>query len=831
MPPSKEINVILEENLNNLIAYKKAHGHCNVPKSHPNFSLYEFVCRCRSRRKSSTNGKLSPFLRRKLDELGFCWDDTAHTSFDQRLAELQAFHDEHGHLNIPYATQKPLYRWLWKQRNYEREGKLSKERKEQLDAIGKILWPERAHLDTVFDQHLAELQEFYYQHGHCNIPDTAHYPLYKWLLRKRHLEREGKLPKERKERLDAIGNIPWFPKEHEEESSTEDSDSDDDKEQDGNAYNADNGNAGRYTQRQEEHKENNLSSDKKSHVLRSKALDSSSEITGKDCRLWNRNDERESESEYTTEEDEEQSHEIGIKPTCHNHERPGRPKRNQRNNPPRPKTSKAHPTGEKPQGTLDEVIVPATNAAGAKSHGTSRRSPNLSKYYDQVHPVEESQRTLEEIDTPASNERGMKTQSTSSRRLPNLSTYVDQVHRPPSVARKRSRSNVPAAAPDETKSSLEVNDVANEIRQQATSQDTSNDSEVEKDTEPTAQQSSVASRDPIEAPATRKRAPSAPKVDRDHASDNSHASERRKRASSSSNGATKTDRKHSRDRRQNSATRKRALSPSIVETRGDTKLHPPSAQEAKEKRNDSSKKDEKDDNGDDASLLLLPLVDRLIRKNDTLRIDICSGFVAIIYARVMMQEGRPSDINALLNHGSGSTRLLFLTSKLLNLLETIPEERSLKVARRCSIFLKGHYHHTRKAKERDPALRMISLIDRMIMQVVSQGAFWCCIKSFEHHLLHEINPPPPGIRYCLPPSNYIPEWKLMCLAIELCDVVESSSGGEDFSDVLHFCKSKLKRELRMHVKAQQPPAAVVAISESESSESSSPPAAKRARLK
>jgi Helicase associated domain len=50
------------------VAYKEAHGHCNVPQSSGPLGT-----RCGNLRVSRKNGTLSPEKIAQLDALGFCW--------------------------------------------------------------------------------------------------------------------------------------------------------------------------------------------------------------------------------------------------------------------------------------------------------------------------------------------------------------------------------------------------------------------------------------------------------------------------------------------------------------------------------------------------------------------------------------------------------------------------------------------------------------------------------------------------------------------------------------------------------------------------------------
>jgi hypothetical protein len=92
---------------------KKEYEHCSVPTHWPqNQALAQWVKRQRSQSKLKKSGKhsnLSDTREKALKDLVFIWD--AHSVFwEERLDELRAFQDEHGHANVPtkYARNQGL---------------------------------------------------------------------------------------------------------------------------------------------------------------------------------------------------------------------------------------------------------------------------------------------------------------------------------------------------------------------------------------------------------------------------------------------------------------------------------------------------------------------------------------------------------------------------------------------------------------------------------------------------------------------------------------------------------------------------------------------------
>ena len=232
-----------------LVAYKKAHGHCNVPgrdKKYPRLSVWvNFQRQCfRLHYKSSlTREKVA-----RLDSLGFDWNPLANR-WDQRYRELIAFKTKYGHCQVSNSYPgKILKKWVMTQRERYREGFITLEQVQQLEAIGfkwnwindrringvwvKARWadnPPLASLKRKFADriHYGEpavfpeessraarwsamfslLKEYIQINGHSNVPHryAENAFLGSWVSRNRHVFKENKLLPERKQRLESIG--------------------------------------------------------------------------------------------------------------------------------------------------------------------------------------------------------------------------------------------------------------------------------------------------------------------------------------------------------------------------------------------------------------------------------------------------------------------------------------------------------------------------------------------------------------------------------------------------------------------------------------------------
>jgi hypothetical protein len=110
--------------LEQLIQFKREHGHCNDTKNYatqPKLWLW-----CENRRRSFKMGKLKAERKAKLDEIGFDWEfsDTETISnndtrqiklesrWNERYNELVEFRRKYGLCAIPQKTHSKLQGWV-----------------------------------------------------------------------------------------------------------------------------------------------------------------------------------------------------------------------------------------------------------------------------------------------------------------------------------------------------------------------------------------------------------------------------------------------------------------------------------------------------------------------------------------------------------------------------------------------------------------------------------------------------------------------------------------------------------------------------------------------
>jgi len=88
-------------------------------------------------RQGKAAGRLTEEQIRRLDELGFSWDDYFTKQWNYAYGRLCVFKERHGHVNVPTAyvdeTELVLGKWLSRQRDNRR---LSEDKRAKLTELG-----------------------------------------------------------------------------------------------------------------------------------------------------------------------------------------------------------------------------------------------------------------------------------------------------------------------------------------------------------------------------------------------------------------------------------------------------------------------------------------------------------------------------------------------------------------------------------------------------------------------------------------------------------------------------------------------------------------------
>jgi superfamily II DNA or RNA helicase len=190
--------------------FKERFGHCNVETGwEENPQLAGWVSAQRIRR---SKGQLYQDRVERLDSLGFVWDwqqVRADETWQQWYRMLEEYVRQHGDANIPrtYKNRK-LANWVWiqrqRRRGTNRDQPLTQSQVDQLDKLG-FRWDAR---EQQWAEMLERLRKFKAEHGHCEVglkKQPRDKKLWYWIHAQRNLLSAGKMPPDRKARLDEFG--------------------------------------------------------------------------------------------------------------------------------------------------------------------------------------------------------------------------------------------------------------------------------------------------------------------------------------------------------------------------------------------------------------------------------------------------------------------------------------------------------------------------------------------------------------------------------------------------------------------------------------------------
>ena len=132
-----------EEAFGELAAYKATHGHCNVPQlfiTENGMKLGQWVINQRTRKTSLSADRIQ-----RLENLGFVWDSN-EAAWEKGFTQLVAYKATYGDCNVPvkFVTENgmKLGQWVDRQRQFYKNGKLSADRIQRLEALD-FVWDMR----------------------------------------------------------------------------------------------------------------------------------------------------------------------------------------------------------------------------------------------------------------------------------------------------------------------------------------------------------------------------------------------------------------------------------------------------------------------------------------------------------------------------------------------------------------------------------------------------------------------------------------------------------------------------------------------------------------
>ncbi|WP_406426397.1 Helicase associated domain protein [Streptomyces sp. NBC_00147] len=141
-------------------------------------------------------------IARAMDLIAFNPHGTLSRSRREGLAAAQAFHDTHGHLDVPLDHVDPvgyeLGRFITAMRDAGTAGRLEPEWTAELDALGMI-WNKH---EAAWRARLTAAADYHASHGHLAVPATS--PVGAWLAEQRHLAAKNELGPARAADLHAL---------------------------------------------------------------------------------------------------------------------------------------------------------------------------------------------------------------------------------------------------------------------------------------------------------------------------------------------------------------------------------------------------------------------------------------------------------------------------------------------------------------------------------------------------------------------------------------------------------------------------------------------------
>ena len=196
-----------------LLEYKEQNGDLLVPRRFLSADGYNLGLRVSRKRQSYKQGKLPKAQVEKLNEIGFVWDVHAD-AFEEFYSHLLEYKEQNGDLQVPQSFISPDSYNLGKQvahkRNDYKEGKLTQEQIEKLNAIG-FVWDASVDSDKIFKDFYSHLLEYKEQNGNLQVSQRFvsldGYKLGSQISCKRRDYKKGKVPQEQIDKLNAIGFI------------------------------------------------------------------------------------------------------------------------------------------------------------------------------------------------------------------------------------------------------------------------------------------------------------------------------------------------------------------------------------------------------------------------------------------------------------------------------------------------------------------------------------------------------------------------------------------------------------------------------------------------
>lgn len=212
---------LFERNFAAAAEYHRAHGTLDVPGGYvgkDGVRLGSWIAWLRKMRKKGEL-RLTESQIARLDELGMIWGGRQQLAWERAFAAAKRCWEQTGRLDIPesYRTEDGfmLGKWISRQRDCEKKGELSEERRDRLEKLGMV-WGDKQQLR--WNRAYSAAKAYYEKNGHLDIPGAYltddGFGLGLWLKKQREYQSAGSLPEDRRRRLEEIGMIwekkdPW----------------------------------------------------------------------------------------------------------------------------------------------------------------------------------------------------------------------------------------------------------------------------------------------------------------------------------------------------------------------------------------------------------------------------------------------------------------------------------------------------------------------------------------------------------------------------------------------------------------------------------------------
>ena len=199
-----------------LCTFREAKGHVNVPPSWPDKKLARWVG---TQRGLHREGALLPERLRKLESVGFKWRqsraelkanpaaDASEKIWDGFFKQLADYFKNFGDCNVPHEwhVNRPLARWVARQRNLHRADRLTAGQERRLAELGFTWGIHTESWEAMFAKLAAQME---IERG--GIKPHFAPKLLRWMNTQRQLKKQCRLAPEREAKLGEIG-FAWQP--------------------------------------------------------------------------------------------------------------------------------------------------------------------------------------------------------------------------------------------------------------------------------------------------------------------------------------------------------------------------------------------------------------------------------------------------------------------------------------------------------------------------------------------------------------------------------------------------------------------------------------------